>query len=70
MKTNREMVVIYKISYEDDSEPITPKWAEIVQAHADWIRETSWKNLVGDGRVAINNVGVFEWEVIDAAETS
>ena len=69
MKTNRELVVSYKVLYEDDSKPITPIWAKIIQAHADWTTETPWQNQSGEGRVVVPNVGIFEWEVIYDAET-
>ena len=69
MKTNREMVVSYKVMYDDESKFLCDKLLAIVEAHAEWLRETPWENIGGDGRVAINDVGIFEWEVIYDAET-
>ena len=63
MKTNRILKVKYKVLYDNDSELLTDKLLKIVQAHADWLKETPWENISGDGRVAISGIGVFEWKI-------
>lgn len=63
MKTNRTLIVRYKVNYDDDSKLLSDKIADLVTEHAEWLYDHSGK-LKGDGRIQINK-GVIEWEMED-----
>jgi len=63
MKTNKTLVVRYKVNYDDDAKILSDKFADIVDQHAVILKETPWKKFKGDGRISINGVGIIEWKV-------
>jgi len=62
MKTNRTLIVRYKVNYDDDSKFLSDKLTRLIKAHYKYCKDGG-HTIPGDGRIALGKLGVVEWEI-------
>lgn len=62
MKTNRTLLVKYKVQMSDDSDYLTDKIRKLVKAHLKYLKEIG-RDSPAEGRIQIKNKGIIEFEM-------